>query len=160
MGAIYTLEIATHYIHSLKEKGRTIVSTNGCFDLLHPGHIDYLSKARALGDYLIIGLNSDQSVHAIKGPKRPINSQTSRAIILSHLIMVDAVVIFNEPTPLNFLSAIKPHIHVKGGDYIAEHLPEFPIVQSAGGRVEILPFVNGFSTSSIIEKIEQLPPDS
>lgn len=134
----------------------TIVLTNGCFDLLHPGHIDYLTKAKALGDVLIIGLNSDQSVQSIKGPTRPINNQKFRASMLLGLKPVDAVVLFDEDTPVNLINTIKPSIHVKGGDYIAKELPEYQTVVSNGGKVQILPFLEGYSSTAIIDAIKQI----
>ena len=147
----------TDTVHELlaNHQHQKIVLTNGCFDLLHPGHIDYLTKAKALGDALIIGLNSDQSVQSIKGPTRPINNQQLRASMLLGLKPVDAVVIFDEDTPINLISAIKPSIHVKGGDYIAEELPEYQTVVSNGGEVQILPFLEGYSSTLIIDAIKK-----
>lgn len=133
--------------------GKKIVFTNGCFDILHVGHISYLSQARSLGDFLWVGLNSDSSVKKLKGESRPINSQEDRAIMLSSLSFVDAVTIFTQDTPIELISMIKPDIHVKGGDYSPEKLPEYPIVKQYGGKVEILPFVPNKSTTGIIQKI-------
>ena len=139
----------------LKAQKETIVFTNGCFDILHAGHIDYLRKARALGTCLWLGLNSDHSIKTIKGPTRPVQSESARAYVLAGLEMVDYITIFNESTPIELISTLKPAIHVKGGDYKKEDLPEYGIVTGYGGRVEIQPFVPGFSTSSIIAKLER-----
>ncbi|MCE9500766.1 MAG: D-glycero-beta-D-manno-heptose 1-phosphate adenylyltransferase [Leptospira sp.] len=133
---------------------KKIIFTNGCFDILHPGHVSYLSMAKDLGDILWIGLNSDSSVRKIKGEDRPVNSEQDRALILSSLVFVDLVTIFTEETPVELLSVIKPEIHVKGGDYIIENLPEYPVVKKNGGEVKILPFIKGNSTTSIINKIK------
>ncbi|MDL5245202.1 D-glycero-beta-D-manno-heptose 1-phosphate adenylyltransferase [Leptospira weilii] len=137
-------------------KNQRIVFTNGCFDLIHRGHITYLSQARELGDFLWIGLNSDSSVKRLKGEQRPVVPEDDRAILLSNLRFVDAVTIFSQDTPLELIRLIKPAIHVKGGDYKVEDLPETSIVREFGGKVEILPFVPGKSTSLLIEKILKL----
>lgn len=133
--------------------GRKIVFTNGCFDLLHPGHIDYLSRARDLGDVLVIGLNSDASVHRIKGPTRPILDENSRALILASLSFTDAIILFDEDTPIELIRTVKPDILVKGGDYVAENVVGYDIVSQNGGQVIILPFLEGFSTTSLEQKI-------
>jgi glycerol-3-phosphate cytidylyltransferase len=138
-----------------KQNGKTVVFTNGCFDILHSGHVTYLEQAKALGDILILGLNSDKSVKSIKGPERPINNETDRAIVIAALESIDYVVIFEEDTPIELLKKIKPNIQAKGGDYVAEELPEFPIVTGFGGTINILPFVAGKSTTSTLEKIQQ-----
>ncbi|EQA61636.1 D-glycero-beta-D-manno-heptose 1-phosphate adenylyltransferase [Leptospira alexanderi] len=137
-------------------ENQRIVFTNGCFDLIHRGHITYLSQARELGDFLWIGLNADSSVKRLKGEQRPVVPEDDRAILLSNLRFVDAVTIFSQDTPLELIRLIKPAIHVKGGDYKAEDLPETSIVREFGGKVEILPFVPGKSTSLLIEKILKL----
>ncbi|ALO25814.1 MULTISPECIES: D-glycero-beta-D-manno-heptose 1-phosphate adenylyltransferase [Leptospira] len=137
-------------------ENRRIVFTNGCFDLIHRGHITYLSQARELGDFLWIGLNADSSVRRLKGEQRPVVPEDDRAILLSNLRFVDAVTIFSQETPLELIRLIKPAIHVKGGDYKVEDLPETSIVREFGGKVEILPFVPGKSTSLLIEKILKL----
>ena len=121
---------------------------------MHPGHIDYLTKAKALGDVLIVGLNSDASVRQIKGDLRPINNQLFRSRMLLALKPVDYVVIFEDDTPINIIHQIKPHVHVKGGDYIASNLPEYKVIKSYGGQIEILPFLDGFSSTNIINKIK------
>ncbi|OMI19182.1 bifunctional heptose 7-phosphate kinase/heptose 1-phosphate adenyltransferase [Leptospira weilii serovar Heyan] len=143
------------FANRIRENQR-IVFTNGCFDLVHRGHITYLSQARELGDFLWIGLNSDSSVKRLKGEQRPVVPEDDRAILLSNLRFVDAVTIFSQDTPLELIRLIKPAIHVKGGDYKAEDLPETSIVREFGGKVEILPFVPGKSTSLLIEKILKL----
>jgi len=136
-------------------RGKTIVFTNGCFDLLHVGHVKYLQKARQLGDLLVLGLNSDASIRRLKGPKRPLIGQEERAHILAALDCIDYVVIFNEDTPLELITALRPHILVKGGDYTPEGVVGKEIVESYGGRVELIQFVDGRSTSNIIDKILQ-----
>ena len=148
-----SLDQAKAKVTSLKKEGKTVVFTNGCFDLIHAGHVAYLEQARSLGDFLIVGLNSDRSVQTIKGPLRPLVPQLYRAQVLSAFRMVDSVVIFDEETPIPTLKALEPHIHVKGGDYIKEKLPEYETVMSYGGTIKILSFVDGLSTSAIIQKI-------
>jgi glycerol-3-phosphate cytidylyltransferase len=139
----------------LKEirRGKKLVFTNGCFDIIHVGHINYLEQAKQLGDILVVGINSDRSVRVIKGDKRPIISEYERARIVSSLRFVDYVVIFDEETPVSIIKEIQPDIHVKGGDYHMEELPEYPIVRSYGGKVVILPYITGKSTTAIINKI-------
>ncbi|MGL5512007.1 MAG: D-glycero-beta-D-manno-heptose 1-phosphate adenylyltransferase [Sporomusa sp.] len=140
-------------IANLKAAGKTIVFTNGCFDILHVGHVRYLNGARALGDCLIVGLNSDQSVRSLKGSTRPINSQDDRAEILSALRAVDYIVIFPEKTAEDIVTEIKPAIYVKGGDYNVKDLPESRVVEAYGGRVVLLPEVQGRSSTQIIKQI-------
>ncbi len=135
---------------------RPLVFTNGCFDLLHTGHVSYLMKAREMGNFLWIGLNTDKSVKKIKGEKRPVNSELTRAILLASLFFVDAVTLFDEDTPIDLLEEIHPDIHIKGGDYEKEKLPEYRTVIEYGGRVEILPYLEGESTSGLIQKIKSL----
>ncbi|MFH0971165.1 MAG: D-glycero-beta-D-manno-heptose 1-phosphate adenylyltransferase [Candidatus Micrarchaeota archaeon] len=137
----------------LKGRGKLIITTNGVFDLLHLGHITYLEHAKSLGDVLIVGLNSDTSVKALKTEKRPIVPEMERAEVLSALEAVDYVCIFYERTPLKFLEAVKPHLHIKGGDYDPDTLPEKQVVEKFGGKIKIVPFVKGYSTTAIIEKI-------
>ena len=132
---------------------KTVVFTNGCFDIVHAGHIQYLKDAKRLGDILVVGLNSDSSVQGLKGSTRPIQRFEHRQAILSSLSMVDAVIGFDDPTPIPLIEQIRPDIHVKGGDYEKDSLPETEIVESYGGQVEILPFLPGCSSSSIIQKI-------
>ena len=136
-----------------KFKGQKIVFTNGCFDLVHQGHIDYLSKARDLGNILIIGLNTDNSVSRLKGSHRPINDERSRALILASFLFVDAVILFDEDTPYELIKKVQPDILVKGSDYKAEDIVGYDIVTAKGGKVETLDFLPGFSTSGIEKKI-------
>lgn len=139
----------------LKAEGKTIVFTNGCFDILHAGHVRYLGAARNLGDCLILGLNSDQSVRTLKGPTRPINNQDDRAEVISALSAVDYVVIFEEATAENLVAEIKPTIYVKGGDYNVKELPEAAIAAQYGGKTILIPEVPGRSSSNIINKIKE-----
>lgn len=141
---------------SQKDKSKHIVATNGCFDILHPGHIRYLRAARALGDCLIVGLNSDASVQSLKGPNRPINPEADRAEVLAALEMVDAVTIFPEMRATHFLKEVSPDIYVKGGDYKESDLDqdEVAAVRSCGGRIEILPLVPGKSTTNIVNRMK------
>lgn len=134
-------------------RGDKIVFTNGCFDIIHRGHIEYLAQAASLGNRLIIGLNTDSSVSTLKGPNRPVNDEQTRAEILAAFGFVDAVVFFSEETPINLITAIKPDVLVKGGDYNPDTIVGANVVKDNGGRVEVIPFVTGFSTSSIINKI-------
>jgi D-beta-D-heptose 7-phosphate kinase/D-beta-D-heptose 1-phosphate adenosyltransferase len=134
--------------------GKNIAFTNGVFDIIHPGHIFSLSQAAKEADYLIVGVNSDDSVKRLKGNERPIISQDSRALVLASLIVVDAVIIFEEDTPLELINAIKPDVLVKGGDYTIEQIAGAKEVIANGGRVVINPIAEGFSTTSIIEKIK------
>jgi len=140
-------------IEDLKAKGKRIVFTNGCFDLLHIGHIHYLEEAKALGDILVVGVNSDRSVRNLKGPNRPILPEEERSEILSGLGCVDYIAIFGEATPLELISSLQPHILVKGGDWTQETTVGREIVETSGGKVVILPFVQESSTSNIIEAI-------
>ena len=149
---LLTQEEMKEKIEELKKNGKKTVFTNGVFDILHIGHLTYLEEARNLGDVLIVGVNSDASVKVNKGDKRPINSQKNRAEMLS-LKFVDYTVIFDEKTPEKLLDLLKPDIHVKGGDYKKEDLPETKIVEKNGGEVKILSFVDSFSTTDIINKI-------
>ena len=140
-------------VQDLKTKGNRIVFTNGCFDLLHVGHIRYLEEAKSLGDILLVGVNSDRSVREIKGPYRPILPEEERAEVLSGLECVNYVTIFDEPTPSNLISLLLPHILVKGGDWTKEATVGWEAVEGAGGEVVILSFVEGSSTSQLIETI-------
>jgi D-glycero-beta-D-manno-heptose 1-phosphate adenylyltransferase len=132
---------------------KTIAFTNGVFDILHPGHIGVLAKAASFADILIVGINSDASVKKLKGDSRPVNNEQSRALIVASLIMVDAVVIFDEETPLELINQIKPDVLIKGGDYTIETIVGAKEVMANGGKVEIFPIEEGFSTTGIIEKI-------
>ncbi len=140
-------------VNSLKQAGKRIVFTNGCFDIIHVGHVRYLKEARSLGDVLVVGLNSDESVRAIKGMNRPIVPQGERAEVLSSLRDVDYVVIFNEPDPYNTIAALRPDILVKGGDWSIENIIGRDIVESCGGKVCTIPFIEGASSTNIIESI-------
>lgn len=136
--------------------GKKIVFTNGCFDLLHTGHLDYLARAASLGNVLVVGLNSDASVKRLKGPERPINNQDDRALALAALLLVDAVCIFEEDTPLELIEAVKPDVLAKGGDYTPETIVGAPFVVESGGEVAIIPFVEGYSTTGLLAKIRAL----
>ena len=150
---IKTKEDLRKIIGDLKTKGKRIVFTNGCFELLHIGHIRYLEEAKALGDILVVGINSDQSIHRIKGPYRPILPEEERAEVLSGLGCVDYITIFDEVDPLELISFLQPHILVKGGDWTKETTIGKEVVEGLGGKVVILPFVQGASTSNLIETI-------
>jgi len=149
--------LQTEKFLSVLERARAaqkkIVFTNGCFDILHSGHVQLLSQARALGDFLIVGLNADASVKRLKGESRPINSEVDRARILAQLPYIDAVVRFTEDTPLALMQLIKPDVHVKGGDYSKEKLPEYKLMQELGKEIVILPFRKGYSTTKVIERM-------
>jgi D-beta-D-heptose 7-phosphate kinase/D-beta-D-heptose 1-phosphate adenosyltransferase len=135
-----------------KSNGEHVVFTNGCFDLLHIGHITVLEQARRFGDRLIVAINSDASVSALKGPTRPIVGECERARVLAALASVDAVVVFDEPTPLELIVAVRPNVIVKGGDYVPETVVGASEVLSWGGQVKLVPIVEGFSTTRLIEK--------
>jgi len=143
----------TKIIKILKAKGKRIVFTNGCFDLLHIGHIRYLEKAKTLGDILVVGVNSDSSVRKLKGPKRPLLPVRERAEILSGLGCVDYVTIFDELDPLKLITSLQPNVLVKGGDWTKEQIVGGEVVEKSGGEVVIIPFVKGASTSDLIEAI-------
>ena len=140
---------------NFRRLGKKIVFTNGCFDILHAGHVRYLTAAKNFGDILIVGLNDDESVRKLKGESRPVNNQFDRAEVLLGLKAVDEVVFFGEQTAENLIAEIKPDIYVKGGDYTLETLPESKIVQSYGGKVEFVQLVEGRSTTNIIKKISE-----
>ncbi len=144
------------FCDELRSRGNKIVFTNGCFDILHAGHVRYLTAAKTFGDVLIVGLNSDESVRRLKGNSRPINSQLDRAEVLSGLKAVDHVIIFGEQTAEALIAEVKPNVYVKGGDYTLDTLPEAKIVQQFGGRVEFINLVAGRSTTNIVEKILEL----
>jgi rfaE bifunctional protein nucleotidyltransferase chain/domain len=152
---VYTTDTLQSQIAEWRKDNQKIVFTNGCFDLLHLGHVDYLAKARDLGDKLIIGLNTDASVSRIKGPSRPIKDQNSRATILAAMEFVDAVIFFDEETPIDLITWVKPDVLVKGGDYTLEGIVGHEIVLEKGGEVKTIPFVEGYSSSKLIEKITQ-----
>ena len=141
-------------LEAWREKNKKIVFTNGCFDIIHPGHIDYLSQARDLGDILVLGLNTDQSVRRLnKGSNRPINDERTRAYVLAGLASVDLIVFFDEQTPYNLIKLLQPNVLVKGNDYEVEKIIGFDILKEKGGEVITIPFLDGYSTSSLIKKI-------
>ena len=147
-----------NFCDELKRSGKQIVFTNGCFDIIHAGHVRYLTTAKNFGDVLIVGLNTDESVKRLKGDSRPINNQFDRAEVLLGLKAVDHVIFFGERTAENLIAEVKPNVYVKGGDYTLETLPEAKIVQRCGGRVELVNLVAGHSTTNIIEKILEVKP--
>lgn len=149
---IYSLDALAARIEFWRLLGDRIVFTNGCFDILHQGHIQLLAGCAELGDRLIIGLNSDASVKRLKGETRPINTEQSRAILLASSMLTDAVVIFNEDTPEQLIQAIKPDVLVKGGDWKKSDIVGSTFVESYGGTVTTIPYLNGFSTTGILEK--------
>ncbi len=154
MGCVVKIDDLVTKINELKSQGKKIVSTNGCFDILHVGHVRYLQKSASLGDIMVVYLNSDRSVRELKGPERPLNNENDRAEVLAALGCVDFVVIFDESTPVNYIAQVKPDIHTKGGDYDLNSLPETKVVQENGGRLEFISFVEGKSTTNIINKMK------
>ena len=150
---VMTWEVALSQRQVLRDARKTLVFTNGCFDLLHAGHVTYLQQARALGDSLWVGLNTDASIQGLKGPLRPIVTEQERALVMASLRCVDGVVFFSEPTPNALITALQPDIHTKGGDYEATLLPEYPLITAYGGSIRILPFVTGMSSSNMIGTI-------
>jgi D-beta-D-heptose 7-phosphate kinase/D-beta-D-heptose 1-phosphate adenosyltransferase len=152
---VLTLEQASRRVAEWRAAGETIVFTNGCFDLLHVGHVMLLEECRGFGSKLVLGLNTDASVQRLKGPTRPVVGERERARVMSALAAVDAVVLFDEDTPLDLIAALKPDVLVKGGDYTVETVVGHELVLAAGGRVEIVPTVQGFSTTNIVKKMEQ-----
>lgn len=143
-------------IDTIHHAGKTVVTTNGCFDILHVGHVRYLEKTKTFGDFLIVLLNSDKSVKSIKGPSRPINNELDRAEILSALRCVDYVVLFDEDSPRILLDEMKPDVYTKGADYTMETLPEADIMKKNGIKVEFIEFVEGKSTTKTIEKMKEV----
>ena len=152
---IKTVAEAKQLIAAWKVIGKTVAFTNGCFDILHPGHLYSLAETAKEADYLIVGLNSDASVKRLKGDERPINNVNDRAIILANLILVDMVVIFEEDTPLELISTLLPDVLVKGGDYTIDTIVGAKEVIAHGGKVIINPIVDGYSTTGLIEKIKK-----
>jgi D-beta-D-heptose 7-phosphate kinase/D-beta-D-heptose 1-phosphate adenosyltransferase len=153
---IMTLDQLQGECKRLKKDARRIVFTNGCFDILHPGHTRYLYSARALGDYLIVAVNSDRSVRSIKGEGRPVTPEQERVELLAALGCVDGVVIFDEEDPLEVITLLVPHILVKGGDWAEDEIIGADVVKNAGGEVIRIPFEKGYSTTDIVEKIKIL----
>ncbi|WP_449438194.1 D-glycero-beta-D-manno-heptose 1-phosphate adenylyltransferase [Pedobacter steynii] len=137
-----------------KAEGKKIVFTNGCFDIIHPGHITYLGEAADLGDILVVGLNTDNSVCKLKGENRPINNEFSRTQLIASMFFVDAVVLFSEDTPINLINAVQPDVLVKGGDYNLDNIVGAKETIANGGEVKVLNFLPGYSSTSIIEKIK------
>jgi rfaE bifunctional protein nucleotidyltransferase chain/domain len=154
-GKITSLADCLETVARWKKAGDRIVFTNGCFDIIHLGHVDYLERARDLGTRLIVGLNTDRSVSAFKGPGRPLQNQDSRARVMASFQFVDLVVLFDEETPIKLISAIIPDVLVKGSDYLAENIVGADVVKKAGGNVVTLDFVKGYSTSAVVEKIKK-----
>ena len=150
-----TWDEITNIINKLKSENRKIVFTNGCFDILHSGHVQYLSEAKELGDILILGLNSDSSVKRLKGNDRPINNEKERAVVLSALYSISYIVIFEDDTPYNLINHIKPDILVKGGDWKPENIVGSDIVSSYNGEVKSLSYIDGKSTTDIINKLKE-----
>ncbi|HNR18729.1 MAG TPA: D-glycero-beta-D-manno-heptose 1-phosphate adenylyltransferase [Bacteroidia bacterium] len=151
---IFTRESVKHTLNYWHFMGKKIVFTNGCFDILHKGHVAYLTEAKALGDVLIMGLNSNSSVKKLKGESRPVNDENARAFVLAGLAGIDAVIIFEEDTPYDLIKFIQPHVLVKGGDYKPEQIAGHDLVEASGGKVVIIPFFQGFSTSGVIRKMK------
>ena len=152
---VYNLDALTNQVEQWKMAGKKVVFTNGCFDIIHRGHIEVLARTADLGDKLVIGLNSDQSIQKLKGEDRPIIDEQSRAILLAALSFVDAIVLFSEDTPLELISALLPNVLAKGGDYEIETIVGHEIVQKNGGKVKLVPFLDGFSSTTIIDKIKK-----
>ena len=152
---IFSLDNLKNQVNAWKQAGKKIVFTNGCFDIIHRGHIEVLAQTAYLGDRLIIGLNSDSSIQKLKGEDRPIMTENSRAILLAALSFVDAVILFPEDTPINLISTLLPDVLAKGGDYEIETIVGQEIVQNNGGKVKLVPFVDGFSSTTIIDKIKK-----
>ena len=152
---ILTPEKLRSIVEVKHSEGKTFAFSNGCFDLVHQGHIDYLSKSRDLADYLIIGLNTDSSVRRLKGLRRPINDEYSRALMLASFLFVDYVVMFDEDTPYNLIKILQPDVLIKGSDYKAEDIVGYDIVTARGGKVVTLDFIPGFSTTLIEKRIRE-----
>ena len=152
---IFSLENLKTQVEKWKATGEKVVFTNGCFDIVHQGHIEVLARTADLGSKLIVGLNSDSSIQKLKGENRPIIQQQSRAILLASFSFVDAVVLFSEDTPINLISTLLPDVLAKGGDYEIETIVGHEIIQKNGGKVILVPFVDGFSSTTIIEKIKK-----
>lgn len=153
MGNLVKRENIRTIVEGIQNAGKTVVTTNGCFDILHVGHVRYLEQTKKFADFSIVLLNSDKSVHSIKGEGRPINSENDRAEILCALSCVDYVVLFDEDSPRDLIDEIKPDVHTKGADYTLETLPESDVIIKNGGRVEFIEFVQGKSTTNTISAI-------
>jgi D-glycero-beta-D-manno-heptose 1-phosphate adenylyltransferase len=157
VGEVLARSELTRRVEALKRDGRRVVFTNGCFDILHPGHVRMLEKARSLGDALIVGINSDASVQEIKGPQRPLIPEAERAELLAALAAVDFVTVFDEPTPRELIAAILPAVLVKGSDWGPDEIVGREEVEAAGGEVISIPLEVGYSTTKLIERIRRLP---
>lgn len=155
MGESVKRECIRKLVEDLQKQGKTVVTTNGCFDILHVGHVRYLQKTKTFADYSIVLLNSDKSVRAIKGENRPINNENDRAEILCALSCVDYVVLFDENSPRDLLDEIKPDVHTKGADYTVETLPEADVILKNGGKIEFIEFVQGKSTTNTIKAMKE-----
>ena len=155
MGQLLRRENVADFVKKLHQSGKTVVVTNGCFDILHVGHVRYLQKTKSFADYMIVLLNSDKSVRNIKGPTRPINNEQDRAEVLNALACVDYVVMFDEDSPANLIDEIKPDIYTKGADYTMETLPEVDIMRKNNIKVEFIEFVAGKSTTNTINKMKE-----
>lgn len=148
-------ELVAH-LNAARTQGKKIVFTNGCFDILHHGHLDYLAKAADHGNVLVVGLNTDASVRRLKGSERPVNNENDRALQLASLLCVDSVCLFDEDTPKELIEAIRPDVLIKGGDYTLDKIVGADFVLANGGKVDVIPFVKGYSTSSLLERIKKL----
>jgi len=155
MTDIMPLNQAQTQIAGWRKQGKRIVFTNGCFDLLHPGHVHYLQAARELGDFLVVGLNDDDSIRRLKGPSRPVNNLEHRACILAAIKSVDMVVAFSEDTPIKLITSLMPDVLVKGGDYSVEDIVGAEEVRGNGGKVVVIPFLDGHSSTGLIDRIHR-----
>jgi len=152
---IINKEELKYFLAYYRFKDKKIVFTNGCFDLLHRGHIEYLLKAASMGDVLVLGLNSDKSVTRLKGDERPLQDEKSRALILASLLFIDHVVLFDEGTPIELIKSVQPDVLVKGGDYKPEDIVGYDVVKQNGGEVEVIEYITGQSTTGLVEKINK-----
>jgi D-beta-D-heptose 7-phosphate kinase/D-beta-D-heptose 1-phosphate adenosyltransferase len=152
-GKLKSLDELKAVVANAKRQGKTVVFTNGCFDLLHRGHLHILREAKACGDILIVALNSDRSVKALKGPTRPVLPESDRTELIGALEMVDYVVVFDEPDPYTLIETLRPDVLAKGGDWTSEKIIGSEVVEQGGGRVAVIPYLKGFSTTEIIERI-------
>ena len=154
MGEVIEIAELSRLMEKRRSEGSKIVFTNGVFDILHAGHLDYLKRSKKLGDILIVGVNRDESAKAIKGPGRPFNREEDRSELLAGLECVDYVTLFSEPTPINLIRLLRPDLLVKGADYSEDEIAGKEVVESFGGEVKLIPFRKGFSTSGLIDKIK------
>jgi D-glycero-beta-D-manno-heptose 1-phosphate adenylyltransferase len=151
---LQTKEAVLKTVFALQQRGKKIVFTNGCFDILHPGHVDYLCQARDSGNFMVLGLNTDASVKKLnKAPNRPVNDENSRALVLAGLASIDAIVLFDEETPYELIKFLQPDVLVKGDDYQPEQIAGYDVVMAKGGQVKTIPFLKGYSTTALINKI-------